>query len=124
MMRIHIDVVFVIQTVSTGEHWQQMRKEKPNSESGQQQVNFIYVIKNSSIQISKFQSLPKYIATILKTDQSNSLYFQSGAVLISDMHILTTAHTIQSLEPQSLVVRLGEWDTQNTNEFLPHFDYK
>ena len=23
-----------------------------------------------------------------------------------------------------LVVRLGEWDTQTTNEFLPHEDYK
>lgn len=48
-------------------------------------------------------------ATVLKVDESNSFYFQCGAVLISDIHVLTVAHCLNNLEAQNLVVRLGEW---------------
>jgi len=52
--------------------------------------------------------------------------FQCGGTLIDSYHILTVAHCVQSFvydTTYSLKVRLGEWDTQKTDEFLPHEDY-
>ncbi|XP_076346888.1 uncharacterized protein LOC143245020 [Tachypleus tridentatus] len=52
--------------------------------------------------------------------------FQCGAVLIDKFHVLTVAHCVYRFQGNNqyiLKVRLGEWDTQTTNEFLPHEDY-
>lgn len=72
----------------------------------------------------KFQVFAPFKATILKAEGNNTFLFQCGGVLIDEQHVLTVAHCVAPLRNQELYVRLGEWDTQNTNEFLPHADYR
>ncbi|RWS27437.1 Serine proteinase stubble-like protein [Leptotrombidium deliense] len=72
---------------------------------------------------SDFGEWPWQVA-ILKNEKNVNL-FQCGAVLIDAYHILTVAHCVHNYtgHEKYLKARLGEWDTQNTNEFLPHEDY-
>lgn len=54
----------------------------------------------------------------------NLKVFQCGATLIDSYHVLTAAHSVKSFDnPSSLIVRLGEWDTNRMTEFMPHEDY-
>ncbi|CAG2162038.1 unnamed protein product [Oppiella nova] len=67
-----------------------------------------------------------WMAAILKVENGANL-FQCGGVLIDHLHALTAAHCVSQFSHNSeykLVVRLGEWDTQKTSEFLHHEDYK
>ncbi|XP_074594817.1 phenoloxidase-activating factor 2-like [Brevipalpus obovatus] len=67
-------------------------------------------------------------AIILKEEQDKEgktlKVFQCGATLIDSYHVLTAAHSVKSFDnPGSLIVRLGEWDTNRMTEFMPHEDY-
>lgn len=65
-------------------------------------------------------------AVVLKVD-GNQDVFQCGAVLVDHQHVLTVAHCVAHFyggHESALKVRLGEWDTQKDNEFLPHEDFK
>ena len=43
-----------------------------------------------------------------------------GASLLAPQVVLTSGHCVNNTETEKLVIRCGEWDTQNQDEALPH----
>lgn len=72
---------------------------------------------------SAFGEFPWMAALMAENAQGNFDYI-CGATLIDPHVILTAAHCVHSRSAGSLNVRLGEWDTQTTNEILPHSDHE
>lgn len=73
---------------------------------------------------SQFGEFP-WVATVVRRESLMGKVhhlFVGGATLIHPGVVLTAAHKVQGLQPDKLVVRLGEWDTQSTLEAFPHQD--
>lgn len=70
-----------------------------------------------------------WMAAVLKVENGVHI-FQCGATLIDDSHVITVAHCVSKFAnyypstSYDLVVRLGEWDTQQESEVIQHEDYQ
>ena len=74
---------------------------------------------------SQFGEIPWQVAVLRVEDVGGEdrNFFVCGGSLVDERAVLTAAHCVEKLTPDArLRVRLGEWDTQNENELLPHVD--
>lgn len=61
-----------------------------------------------------------HMCAILTVEVLKLKVYKCGASLIDDGVILTAAHCVHGLQAEDLIVRCGEWNTQNTDEEFPH----
>ncbi|XP_055948370.1 phenoloxidase-activating factor 2-like isoform X2 [Argiope bruennichi] len=73
--------------------------------------------------ISEFGEFP-WQAAILKVD-AGVVIFKCGGALIDDRHIITSAQCVYKFldNKNSMIVRLGEWNIEEEDEYMPHEDY-
>ncbi|XP_058802515.1 phenoloxidase-activating factor 2-like isoform X2 [Phymastichus coffea] len=69
---------------------------------------------------AQFAEYPWMVA-ILESSSREKAYICGGS-LIHRRVVLTAAHCVAEKSATSLIIRAGEWDTQTTNEGLPHQD--
>ncbi|XP_073824528.1 phenoloxidase-activating factor 2 isoform X2 [Musca autumnalis] len=83
-----------------------------------------YRITGDNDNESQFAEFPWMVAILRTEDAAGEIIhlYDCGGSLIANNVVLTASHCVINREANQLVVRGGEWDTQNTNEILPHVD--
>ncbi|XP_068200538.1 uncharacterized protein [Palaemon carinicauda] len=66
---------------------------------------------------TEFGEYPWHVAIL----DVNGVYISGGA-LIDERHVLTAAHSIDNINPQQMVIRIGDWDVSGQHEFYPHVE--
>lgn len=74
----------------------------------------------SDSDVSQFGEFPWMVGIFLKYVYSMS--YVCGGSLIHPKIVLSSAHNVKNLNVISMRVRFGEWNIENTNEFLTHVD--
>lgn len=85
--------------------------------------NGVGYIFSNRLDESAFGEFP-WMAALLVENEDDEFVYKCGGSLIDPNVILTAAHCVNNFQPEGLKVRLGEWDTQTTNEILPHSDHE
>lgn len=65
---------------------------------------------------------PWMVSIRARTYADSPFHSIGGGALVSTNVVLTTAHRVIEFEPNNIMIRAGEWDTDNEKEFLPHVD--
>ncbi|CAF4941193.1 unnamed protein product [Pieris macdunnoughi] len=89
-----------------------------------------YTFRDSSNTHAEFGEFPWMVALMRKVSQNQGWDpkdYVGGGTLIHHSVVMTVAYTrnlgaIKNYDPFLLKCRLGEWDTQTTNEIYPHQD--
>ncbi|KAI9585411.1 phenoloxidase-activating factor 2-like [Glossina fuscipes] len=79
----------------------------------------------SSSNEAEFGEFPWMVAILSAegiNDNDKIYLYACGGSLVGSNIVLTAANCVVNHEAQKLMVRAGEWDTQSTNEILPHVD--
>ncbi|XP_026821164.1 phenoloxidase-activating factor 2-like [Rhopalosiphum maidis] len=71
---------------------------------------------------AQFGEFPWMVAILKLHSYNQSKTYLCGGSLIHPQVVLTAVHCIHGKDPNELVIRAGEWDTQTENELLPSQD--
>ncbi|XP_060870186.1 phenoloxidase-activating factor 2-like isoform X1 [Metopolophium dirhodum] len=80
-----------------------------------------FTITGESHNEAQFGEFP-WMMAILKLEANQSKTYICGGSLIHPRVVLTAFHCVKGKNPNDLVIRAGEWDTQTENEPLPSQD--
>lgn len=71
---------------------------------------------------ARFGEFPWMVIVLSEFQVDSNIFpiYQSGGSLIHPKIVLTTAHTILNIAPQKIIVRAGEWNTQEESEPFDH----
>ncbi|KAL9930760.1 LOW QUALITY PROTEIN: phenoloxidase-activating factor 2-like [Glossina fuscipes fuscipes] len=97
----------------------------PNDGCGwrnQNGVGFKISVKRDEAEFAEFPWMLAILRVEENGDNDVIFLYECGGSLIAPNVALTAAHCVINREARQLIVRAGEWDTQNTNEILPHVD--
>ncbi|XP_060871195.1 phenoloxidase-activating factor 2-like [Metopolophium dirhodum] len=80
-----------------------------------------FTITGESHNEAQFGEFP-WMMAIIKLEANQSKTYICGGSLIHPRVVLTAFHCVNGKNPNDLVIRAGEWDTQTENEPLPSQD--
>uniref|UniRef100_D3TLX6 Phenoloxidase-activating factor 2 n=1 Tax=Glossina morsitans morsitans TaxID=37546 RepID=D3TLX6_GLOMM len=86
------------------------------------QAGFTISTEQNEAEFGEFPWMVAILSVEETSDNDAIFLYACGGSLIGSNIVLTAANCVVNHEVQKLMVRAGEWDTQSTDEILPHVD--